>query len=369
MNGSALSGTTFIIEEVAAPALSVHAALAELPPAASRLFADPADDLFASRLWFATLCAAGLGPESTPLFALCSAAGTPFALLPLAGTADGAGLRSLTGPYSAAFRPLFAPGASAETAGALIGRLLRGTNPVRLEALEAEAPGLDLFVAGLRHAGLAVLRFDHFGNWYEHVAGLDFAAYLAARPGALRTTIRRKARRAGAGSGFAVITGGDALEAGIAEYEAAYARSWKEPEPFPPFNPALMRATAEAGLLRLGILRLSGRVAAVQFWVVSGGSAMLLKLAHDEALAAHSPGTVLTALMIERLLGEGRIAGLDFGRGDDLYKRLWATRRRQRIGLVLANPRKLRGIAEIGRAFAGGGRRRLLSALAGGRGG
>jgi len=368
MNGSALSGTAFAIEEVTAPALAIHAALAELPPGAARLFADPAEDLFASRLWFATLSAHGLSAGWAPFFALCSGGGTPFALLPLAARADGSELRSLTGPYSAAFRPLFAPGASAETAGALIGRLLRGRNPVRLDALEADAPGLGPFVVGLRRAGLVVLRFAHFGNWHENVAGLDFAAYVAARPGALRTTIRRKAHRAETVRSFALIAGGAALEEGIAEYEAAYARSWKEPEPFPSFNPALMRASAEAGLLRLGVLRLSGRVAAVQFWVVSGSRAMLLKLAHDEALAAHSPGTVLTALMIERLLKEGGIAELDFGRGDDPYKRLWASRRRQRIGLVLADPRSARGIAEIGRAFAARGRRRLVSMLARGRG-
>ena len=367
MNGSALSGTTFAIEALpgeAAPSLTVHATLAGLPPASAGLFADPAEDLFASRLWFATLIGHGLAAESMPRFAVCDVRGEPFAMLALAGRADGTELRSLTGPYSSAFRPLFAPGAVALRAGQLIGQSLRRMPPVRLDALEAEAPGLDPFVAGLKRAGLAVLRFDHFGNWHENVAGLDFAAYLAARPGALRTTIRRKAgRRSGAGSDFALITGGGALEEGIAEYEAVYARSWKEPEPFPAFNPALMRATAEAGLLRLGVLRLSGRVAAAQFWVVSGGRAMLLKLAHDESQVASSPGTVLTALMIERLLGEGRIVELDFGRGDDPYKRLWASRRRQRIGLVLADPRSLSGIAEIGRAFAGGGRRRLLSVL------
>ncbi len=366
MNGSALSGTTFAIEALpgeAAPTLTVYATLAALPPAAAGLFADPAEDLFASRLWFATLIAHGLPADWTPRFAVCDVRGEPFALLPMAGRAGGTELRSLTGPYSCAFRPLFGPGAVAPRAGQLIGQLLRRMPPVRLDALEAEAPDLDPFVTGLKRAGLAVLRFDHFGNWHENVAGLDFAAYLAARPGALRTTIRRKAHRAETGRSFALITGGGALEEGIAEYEAVYARSWKEPEPYPAFNPALMRATAEAGLLRLGVLRLLGQVAAAQLWVVSGGRAMLLKLAHDESLAALSPGTVLTALMIERLLGEERILELDFGRGDDPYKRLWASRRRQRIGLVLADPRSARGIAEIARAFAGGGRRRLLSVL------
>ncbi len=362
MNGSALPGTACAIEGVAA-SLAVHAALAALPDAAARLFADPAEDFFASRLWFSILIAHGLPAERTPLFAVCSAGGTPFAVLPLAGRAGASGLGSLTDPYTCEYRPLFAPGAAPAMAGALIGRLLRGPAPARLDALAAEAPGLDAFVAGLRDAGLAVLRFDHFGNWHEKVAGRSFAEYLAARPGALRTTIRRKARRGEAAQGFSLIGGGADLADGIAAFASVYARSWKEPEPFPGFQSALMRAAAASGLLRLGVLRLGGAVAAAQLWIVVGGRAMLLKLAHDESLAAASPGTVLTALMIERLLGQERILELDFGRGDDPYKRLWATGRRQRIGLVLADPRTARGIAEIGRSVVGGGRRRLLAAL------
>ncbi len=366
MNGLALSGTICVTEGEPVT-LCVHDALAALPDAALELFGDPGEDFFASRLWFATLIAHGLPAGCVPRFAVCSAGGVPFALLPLAGRADGTGLGALTGPYSCAYRPFFVPGFPAVEAGALIGRLLRGPAPVRLDSLEAEAPSLEPFIAGLRSAGLAVLRFDHFGNWHESVAGRSFTDYLAARPGALRATIRRKARRAGTEQGFSLVTGGAALADGIAAYEAVYARSWKEPEPFPAFQPALMRAAAEAGLLRLGVLRLGEQVAAVQFWIVSGGRAMLLKLAHDEALAQASPGTVLTALMIEHLLREERIAELDFGRGDDPYKRLWAAGRRQRIGLVLADPRSVRGIAEIGHSFVGAGRRRLMAVLGRGR--
>jgi len=371
MNGSALSGTACAIDSTAAASLTVHAGLADLPEAATHLFADPAEDLFASHLWFSTLIAHGLPAQSSPLFAVCGAGGRPFAMLSLAVRAGTGELGPLTCPYTCVYRPLFAPGApgaSAATAGALIGRLLRGPAPVRLDALAAEAPGLDPFIAGLRSAGLAVLRFEHFGNWQESVAGRSFAEYLAARPGALRTTIRRKARRrAEVERGFSLITGGAELARGIAAFEAVYARSWKAPEPYPGFQPALMRATAAAGLLRLGVLRLAGQVAAAQLWIVSGGRAMLLKLAHDESLAAASPGTVLTALMIELLLGRERIDELDFGRGDDPYKRLWASGRRQRIGLVLADPRSARGIAEIGRSFVGSGRRRLLAVLGQGR--
>ena len=67
-----------------------------------------------------------------------------------------------------------------------------------------------------------------------------------------------------------------------------------------------------------------------------------------------SPGTVLTALMMAGILdGDDAVHEVDFGRGDDPYKRLWAGRRRQRVGLVIADPRRPRGAA--GDRAAGGG--------------
>src|SRR6185312_14241217 len=66
----------------------------------------------------------------------------------------------------------------------------------RLDALDAGWTGLLPLTRAARAAGLRVLPFDHFGNWHEDVAGLDWNGYLAARPGALRETVRRRLRRA-----------------------------------------------------------------------------------------------------------------------------------------------------------------------------
>jgi len=192
---------------------------------------------------------------------------------------------------------------------------------------------------------LSVRQFEHFGNWHEAVAGESWTTYLADRPGTLRETVRRKLRRK---HRFELITGGDRLEAGIADFESVYQRSWKQPEPFPDFNAALMRALAPLGMLRLGVLHVGGTAAAAQLWVVERHRATVLKLAHDQAFKADSPGTVLTALILQQLLDEEHVPEIDFGRGDDAYKAAWASQRRQRIGLVLANKLHPRGLAFLG---------------------
>ena len=188
----------------------------------------------------------------------------------------------------------------------------------------------------------------HSATWYEATDGLSFADYLAARPAELRGTWRRKRRRIERESGFAASFHDRpaGLEAAIADYEAVHEASWKPPEGFPGFIPALIRLAAAEGALRLGIYRLAGRPVAAQFWIVWNRRAVVYKLAHDARLDALSPGTLLTMEMFERVLDRDRPAEITFGRGDDAYKKLWLPRRRERWGIRASNPRTPRGLAE-----------------------
>ena len=324
---------------------------------AALLTAGAAESFFLAPWWWRTMLAAGMQGGETARFIIAEEAGMPRMLLPLRVARDGT-TESLTGPYTCFYRPLFASdldAAGIERAGRVAAQALRGAAVVRLDAIDGAAAWLPPFEAGLRAGGLRPLRFAHFGSWHEPVtAGWD--AYMAARPGGLRETVRRKLKR-DKGVTLDIITT-EGLEAGIAAYEEVYARSWKVPEPFTRFNGEMMREAAAAGALRLGILRSEGQVIAAQIWIVANGAAMVVKLAHDEAFKPLSPGTVLTARMIRHLLEEG-IQRLDFGRGDDPYKQSWTTRRRQHIGIVLANPWRPRGAATILRHVAGQWRRRL----------
>ena len=114
-----------------------------------------------------------------------------------------------------------------------------------------------------------------------------------------------------------------------------------------------MGAMAERGWLRLGVWSVGTEPVAVQFWVVHAGQAIVLKLAHDQALKALSPGTVLTALMLRHLLDNEHVAWIDFGRGDDAYKEGWAVERRQRVGVLLVDPWRPAGLVALLRHASG----------------
>jgi hypothetical protein len=327
-----------------------------LPPEALALFGG---DAFSTAGWYRSVAEAGLPSGARPAVLVATQAGRCVAVFPMR---DGAGgLGSLTTPYSCLWHPLFAPDLDSDTLrglGETFGRFCRRRGVTRLEAIDADAPWVAPLLAGVRSAGLIPLWFAHFGNWFCPTLGLDWSAYLRQRPGRLRETVRRRTRRLMAEAEFALIDGVRDLDAALADYASVYARSWKAPEPFPAFNPALMRACAGEGTLRLGLLRRAGTPIAAQFWIVRDSWAGVQKLAHDEADHASAPGTVLTGLMIRHLLDEEHVAELDFGRGDDAYKQDWTGTRRQRQGVLLANPRRPAGFVAMARHMAGRLRRR-----------
>lgn len=346
-------------------ALALHAAasLAEAGPAWDPVLAD--GSVQSSRAWFDSLVEAALPPGARPEFWMVRDGDRPLLLLPML-VGPGRQLGSLTTAYTTAFQPLAASGlddAALAAAAAAVGRHMRRWPLARLEALDPAWPGLAAFEAGLRRAGVAVRRYGHFGNWRQPVTTWD--AYLASRPGALRETIRRKTRAAARGAvpdaaqnaaqnatrtnqvGIEVVTSGSLLGPALAAYEDVYARSWKEPEPAPGLSRVLLPRLAAAGTLRLGVMRAGNQPVAAQYWTVAGGVATVLKLAHDEAFRALSPGTVLTAHMIRYVIEQDGVSELDFGRGDDPYKQLWTGGRHQRIGLLLAVPWRPNGLSAL----------------------
>lgn len=198
----------------------------------------------------------------------------------------------------------------------------------------------------LRNAGFLVERSFSAGTWYESTAGLRFADYLTRRPSELRNTWQRKQRSLERSCRLesAFFPENIGIEKAIADYQTVYSTSWKVAEPFPLFMPALIRLAAELGALRLGVYYIDGAPAAAQFWILWRGRAVIYKLAHNRHFDKLSLGTLLTMEMMERVLQNDRPDEINFGRGDDPYKKLWLSQRRERWNISAFNPRTISGL-------------------------
>lgn len=277
--------------------------------------------------WWAALSEECL-PDQAPLIAIARD-GEAFCAIPLMG--DRRQLRSLANWYSFWARPVFARGGE-RLLPALAADLAGRARRVSLAPLpEGDA----CFAAqAFAAAGWAVRAAQCDVNHRLDLAGRSFAAYWAARPGQLRETVRRKGSK-----GVVEIEVLDRFDAEVwGAYQAVYAQSWKPEEGSLAFLRRYAQAEGHAGNLRLGIARIDGQPVAAQLWTVEGGTAFIHKLAHDETAKQHSPGTLLSHAMFAHVIDRDRVGTVDFGTGDDPYKRDWMEIARPLLRLDMHRP-------------------------------
>ena len=214
--------------------------------------------------------------------------------------------------------------------------LARITHRVTLTKVPEEKYTLLRLSGAFRSAGWLVIAEPCDTNHVLEVAGRSFAEYLAARPGHLRTTLKRKGKKVDVTLSTRLDT------ADWAAYEDIYAASWKPEEGNPDLLRAFAQGESDAGRFRFAIARKDGEPVAAQFWTVDGDTAYIHKLAHRGGVDRLSPGTTLTAALFERVIDIDGVAHVDFGTGDDPYKRDWMEKVRTRWKLTClrpANPR------------------------------
>lgn len=204
---------------------------------------------------------------------------------------------------------------------------------ITLSPLSNESGETDLLEKAFRQAGWTVFRRQCDVNHVLPVNGRSFAEYMGTRPGPLRTTLKRKAGK------VRVQLEQEFNPESWAAYEAVYAQSWKPEEGSPPFLRAFAEAEGAAGRLRLGLAFAGGEPVAAQFWTVEHGTAFIHKLAHTEASKPLSPGTTLSAALFEQVIGHDHVDLVDFGTGNDPYKRDWMEQARPRYQLEMYRPK------------------------------
>lgn len=243
------------------------------------------------------------------------------------------GLVALANWYSFRVVPLVT--GDGDAAGLLteLARDLAGKAPrITLAPLADENGEASLIEAAFRKAGWTVFRNQCDLNHVLPVGGRSFAEYLATRPGPLRTTLNRKAGK------VSIAIERHFSPESWAAYEAVYAQSWKPGEGSPAFLRAFAEAEGAAGRLRLGLAFADGQPVAAQFWTVEHGTAFIHKLAHTEASKPLSPGTTLSAALFEEVIDRDRVDLVDFGTGNDTYKRDWMEQVRPRFVLEMYRP-------------------------------
>lgn len=204
--------------------------------------------------------------------------------------------------------------------------------------------------SALRQAGFWVQPYANSFNWYEDTTGKGWQDYLADRSQNHRHNIRRRSRDLEKSGNLELYlynsdNTAEELQQGIDDYIIATVESWKSPSSLVSRGMlALMRMTGRERCLRIGILKYEGRPIAGQFWIVSAGVAHAMRISHNEDYKQLSPGVVLTAHVLEHLLDQDKVNLIDFGLGDDDYKKKWVRSRRDYDGFMAFNPSTPRGV-------------------------
>lgn len=256
-------------------------------------------------------------------------------------------LSGLTNWYSFAIRPLYHGGGDRDAALRDLFRRLRA-RAAHLSLYPVRDDDRPAVLSAMRDAGWWAQVAPAGDRHWLDLAGLDHESWWAGRPGALRSTVQRKAKK-----GVVDIQLLTAFDPGSwAAYEQIYAASWKPEEG----NAALLRAFAEAesfrGTFRMGVARIDGVPVAAQFWTVEEGTAFIHKLAHVEDSQKASPGTLLSAALFRHVIDVDHVRRVDFGTGDDAYKRDWMNRHEPLWRIEAFNSARIAAWGPAFKAFA-----------------
>ncbi|WP_234030122.1 GNAT family N-acetyltransferase [Erythrobacter mangrovi] len=259
----------------------------------------------------------------------------------------GDGLASLANWFSFTWRPL---GREDEWVDELLVALATDLRTQASQIIMSPLPDEDGSATRLEHSfrkgGWIVFREHCDENHILPVEGRSFAEYWSYRPGKMRTTFKRKAKKVD----VEIFTRFE--EAAWSAYRSIYAESWKPEEERADLLEDFARAEGAAGRIRLGIARADGVPVAAQFWTVEGDTAYIHKLAHIKAAKPLSAGTTLSAALFEHVIDTDKVDLVDFGTGSDAYKRDWMERNRPRYRLTCLDWRQPKAWFPLAKALA-----------------
>ena len=315
----------------------------QLPASADKLFAcGEQSSLFFSRRWFENIASSTLEEDQHMLLACVVDGDNVLATLPLR-THPGGGWHALNSNHTSLFTLLHTDEKLQATLDCLTEGLSRlGFKTLRLEPVAQDDASIDMLQAAMEARGIECNRFFRFINWSCQLREKSFEQYMSERPSRVRNTIARKRRKLQREHEYQIRLYTDRyLDQAVADYNTIYKASWKPGERFLDFVPSLVNTMAEVGWLRLAILYINGSPAAGQIWFVVHGKASIFRLAYDEAWKKYSPGSILTAYLMEYVIDTDKVDSIDFLTGNEHYKQDWMSESRKRWRLVFVKKQAL----------------------------
>jgi CelD/BcsL family acetyltransferase involved in cellulose biosynthesis len=348
--------------------------LSALPDAYARVFEDGSRQSFFLTLdWFRNFFATVVQePQHEYIVGVETDDGRPVAVMPMMwapgrnGVLSPVSLSGASNYYTCCFAPALSDAQDTSAAARALAAGLwshrRQWDVVTLQPLDRGAAIYADLARALRDVGMVTQTYFCFGNWYLEVAGRSYLEYLESLSSVMRKNVPYNIRRLekSGRSHIEIVTREAELESALDAYEKVYNSSWKIPEPYPHFIRGLARLAARNGWLRMGLIHIDGEPAAAQIWIVHGGVASIYKIAYDERYAKLSTGTVLTSKLMQHVIDVDKVRIVDYLSGDDDYKKMWMSHRREFWGIVGFNPRSLRGAAQIVRHVGGRFGKQLL---------
>lgn len=240
--------------------------------------------------------------------------------------------------YNFTYRPIFTGDFDEVTKLALLAKiaskLKSKAHRIDLAPMPNEDDAASLTETAFEQAGWIVYREKADENHILRLKGRNFDRYWSERPGQLRNTVKRKAKKNLVSTRIETEFSEEHWE----DYLAVYKNSWKPSEGNPDFLKKLAQQEALAGCMRLGLAYIAGQPVAAQFWTVENGEALIHKLAHLEDATKTSPGTLLSVAMFQYVIDVDNVDLIDFGTGNDGYKKDWMEDIRERYRLELFWP-------------------------------
>ena len=181
-------------------------------------------------------------------------------------------------------------------------------------------------------------------NFFENNIA-NFEHYYADRPSQLRNTIRRREKKLAQAHQYhiEIIASKELFDKYFVDYQTIYQQSWKGEEYSFEFIEQVCLTAISKNQLRMGMLFVDNQPAAVQLWFIQAQIASIFKLAYSPQYQEFSVGSILSMALSKHVIEQDRVTAIEFGMGNERYKKDWMSKQRQRIVYQVFNHRTLRG--------------------------